>query len=93
MITTGQVHIAGEVTTAGYVDIADDRPRDRPAASATTPRARASTAPPAASACPSARSRPDIAQGVDTAYEAAHRATRHGRGRRSIAARAPATRA
>ena len=23
LITTGQVHIAGEVTTAGYVDIAD----------------------------------------------------------------------
>ena len=31
MITTGQVHIAGEVTTAGYVDIADDRARDGPA--------------------------------------------------------------
>ena len=58
MITTGQVHIAGEVTTAGYVDIAVDRPRHGPAASATTPPARASTAPPAASACRSARSRP-----------------------------------
>ena len=47
MVTTGQVHVAGEVTTSGYVDI--------PAscgtpcwASATTRRPRASTARPAA---------------------------------------------
>ena len=30
MITTGQVHVAGEVDTTTYVDIADDRARGRP---------------------------------------------------------------
>ena len=48
MITTGQVHVAGEVTTAGYVDIADDRARHRPGHRLRLLAARASTAPPAA---------------------------------------------
>ena len=48
MITTGQVHVAGEVTTKAYADIPTDRPGDHPRASATTRRRRASTAPPAA---------------------------------------------
>ena len=30
MVTTGLVHVAGEVTTAAYVDIPGDRPRDDP---------------------------------------------------------------
>ena len=41
----------------------------RSCGSATTPRPRASTARPAASRSPSAQQSPDIAQGVDTAYE------------------------
>src|SRR5688572_921824 len=68
MITTGQVHIAGEVTTAGYVDIAaivrdtileigyDSSKKGFDGASC------------GVSVSIGAQS-PDIAQGVDTAYE------------------------
>ena len=48
MITTGQVHVAGEVTTDGVRGHPDHRPGHRAAPSATTRPRRASTARPAA---------------------------------------------
>ena len=57
MVTTGLVHVAGEVSTDGYVEIPRSSAR-RSCASATTGRRRASTARPAACRCPSAPSRP-----------------------------------
>ncbi|MGM9445452.1 alpha-amylase family glycosyl hydrolase, partial [Streptomyces murinus] len=67
--TTGQVHIAGEVTTA-------PTPRSPSwcatpfSTSATTPPPRGSTGPPAGYSVSIGAQSPDIAQGVDSAYEA-----------------------
>ena len=74
LVTTGLVHVAGEVTTERLRRDPEARPRDDPRASATTAPPRASTA----ASCGVSRSRsaqqsPDIAQGVDTAYEQPHR--------------------
>ena len=69
MVTTGLVHVAGEVTTERLRRHPADRARARSWASATTRPRRASTATRAASRSRSARSRRDIAQGVDNAYE------------------------
>ena len=66
LVTTGLVHVAGEVTTSGYVDIPGHRPpahhRHRLHLVATS----GSTGGPAASRSRSARSRPTSPQGVDT---------------------------
>ena len=70
MVTTGQVHVAGEVTTSGLRGHPDDRPGHRARASATTRRPRASTARPAASTWRSARSRRTSRRASTTAYEA-----------------------
>ena len=68
MVTTGLVHVAGEVTTSAYVEI-PQIVRQVVRASATRPRTSASTATRAASRSRSASSRPDIAAGVDKALE------------------------
>ncbi|MPQ99139.1 methionine adenosyltransferase [Modestobacter sp. I12A-02628] len=69
MITTGQVHIAGEVTTAGYVDIADIVRRTVLGIGYDSSRKGFDGASCGVSVSLGAQS-PDIAQGVDTAYEA-----------------------
>ncbi|HEX2072606.1 MAG TPA: methionine adenosyltransferase [Geodermatophilus sp.] len=69
MITTGQVHIAGEVTTAGYVDIADIVRRTILRIGYDSSRKGFDGASCGVSVSIGSQS-PDIAQGVDTAYEA-----------------------
>src|SRR3712207_9091328 len=68
-ITTGQVHIAGEVTTAGYVDIADIVRKTVLGIGYDSSRKGFDGASCGVSVSIGAQS-PDIAQGVDTAYEA-----------------------
>ena len=77
LITTGQVHVAGEVTTEGYADIPTIVRETHPRASATTRRTRASTAHSCGVTVSIGSQSPDIAQGVDDAYE-----ERHGEARR-----------
>jgi len=69
LITTGQVHIAGEVTTAGYVDIAEIVRRTVLRIGYDSSRKGFDGASCGVSVSIGAQS-PDIAQGVDTAYEA-----------------------
>jgi S-adenosylmethionine synthetase len=69
LITTGQVHIAGEVTTAGYVDIADIVRRTILGIGYDSSRKGFDGASCGVSVSIGSQS-PDIAQGVDTAYEA-----------------------
>jgi S-adenosylmethionine synthetase len=69
LITTGQVHIAGEVTTAGYVDIADIVRKTVLGIGYDSSRKGFDGASCGVSVSIGAQS-PDIAQGVDTAYEA-----------------------
>ena len=69
LITTGQVHIAGEVTTAGYVDIADIVRKTVLRIGYDSSRKGFDGASCGVSVSIGAQS-PDIAQGVDTAYEA-----------------------
>ena len=69
MITTGQVNIAGEVTTAGYVDIADIVRKTVLGIGYDSSRKGFDGASCGVSVSIGAQS-PDIAQGVDTAYEA-----------------------
>ncbi|WP_040336587.1 methionine adenosyltransferase [Candidatus Blastococcus massiliensis] len=69
MITTGQVHIAGEVTTAGYVDIAAIVRDTVLRIGYDSSRKGFDGASCGVSVSIGAQS-PDIAQGVDTAYEA-----------------------
>ncbi|MCO7219530.1 methionine adenosyltransferase [Klenkia sp. PcliD-1-E] len=68
MITTGQVHIAGEVTTAGYVDIADVVRRTILGIGYDSSRKGFDGASCGVSVSLGAQS-PDIAQGVDLGYE------------------------
>jgi S-adenosylmethionine synthetase len=69
LITTGQVHIAGEVTTAGYVDIASIVRDTILGIGYDSSRKGFDGASCGVSVSIGAQS-PDIAQGVDTAYEA-----------------------
>jgi S-adenosylmethionine synthetase len=69
MITTGQVHIAGEVTTAGYVEIAEIVRRTILGIGYDSSRKGFDGASCGVSVSIGAQS-PDIAQGVDIAYEA-----------------------
>ena len=69
MITTGQVHIAGEVTTSGYVDIADLVRKTVLEIGYDSSRKGFDGASCGVSVSLGAQS-PDIAQGVDIAYEA-----------------------
>jgi S-adenosylmethionine synthetase len=69
MITTGQVHIAGEVTTAGYVDIAEIVRDTILGIGYDSSRKGFDGASCGVSVSIGSQS-PDIAQGVDTAYEA-----------------------
>ena len=69
MITTGQVHIAGEVTTAGYVDIASIVRETVLRIGYDSSRKGFDGASCGVSVSLGAQS-PDIAQGVDTGYEA-----------------------
>jgi S-adenosylmethionine synthetase len=69
MITTGQVHIAGEVTTNGYVDIADIVRATVLGIGYDSSRKGFDGASCGVSVSIGAQS-PDIAQGVDVAYEA-----------------------
>jgi S-adenosylmethionine synthetase len=69
LITTGQVHIAGEVTTAGYVDIASIVRDTVLRIGYDSSRKGFDGASCGVSVSIGAQS-PDIAQGVDTAYEA-----------------------
>ena len=69
LITTGQVHIAGEVTTAGYVEIAEIVRKTILAIGYDSSRKGFDGASCGVSVSIGAQS-PDIAQGVDTAYEA-----------------------
>jgi S-adenosylmethionine synthetase len=69
LITTGQVHIAGEVTTAGYVDIADIVRGTILGIGYDSSRKGFDGASCGVSVSIGSQS-PDIAQGVDTAYEA-----------------------
>ncbi|GAB4081483.1 methionine adenosyltransferase [Modestobacter muralis] len=69
MITTGQVHIAGEVTTSGYVDIADIVRATILRIGYDSSRKGFDGASCGVSVSIGAQS-PDIAQGVDTGYEA-----------------------
>ena len=69
MITTGQVHIAGEVTTAGYVDIAEVVRRTILGIGYDSSRKGFDGASCGVSVSIGAQS-PDIAQGVDVGYEA-----------------------
>ena len=86
MVTTGLVHVAGEVTTEAYVEI-PTIVRETVLGSGTTPRRRASTAPPAASRSRSASRAPTSRRAstppTSTAAVASTRRT----------SRAPATRA
>src|SRR5688500_14739070 len=68
LITTGQVHIAGEVTTAGYVEIADIVRRTILGIGYDSSRKGFDGASCGVSVSIGSQS-PDIAQGVDTAYE------------------------
>src|SRR6201746_1763519 len=68
MITTGQVHIAGEVTTSGYVDIAEIVRRTILGIGYDSSRKGLDGASCGVSVSIGAQS-PDIAQGVDTAFE------------------------
>ena len=68
MVTTGLVHIAGEVTTAGYVDIADIVRKTVLGIGYDSSRKGFDGASCGVSVSLGAQS-PDIAQGVDTAYE------------------------
>jgi S-adenosylmethionine synthetase len=69
MITTGQVHIAGEVTTAGYVEIAEIVRKTILGIGYDSSRKGFDGASCGVSVSIGAQS-PDIAQGVDTGYEA-----------------------
>jgi S-adenosylmethionine synthetase len=69
LITTGQVHIAGEVTTSGYVDIADIVRKTVLGIGYDSSRKGFDGASCGVSVSLGAQS-PDIAQGVDSAYEA-----------------------
>jgi S-adenosylmethionine synthetase len=69
MITTGQVHIAGEVTTNGYVDIADIVRKTVLEIGYDSSRKGFDGASCGVSVSLGSQS-PDIAQGVDVAYEA-----------------------
>ena len=69
LITTGQVHIAGEVTTAGYVDIAEIVRKTILGIGYDSSRKGFDGASCGVSVSIGSQS-PDIAQGVDTAYEA-----------------------
>jgi S-adenosylmethionine synthetase len=69
LITTGQVHIAGEVTTAGYVDIPSIVRETILAIGYDSSRKGFDGASCGVSVSIGSQS-PDIAQGVDTAYEA-----------------------
>jgi S-adenosylmethionine synthetase len=69
LITTGQVHIAGEVTTSGYVDIADLVRKTVLEIGYDSSRKGFDGASCGVSVSLGAQS-PDIAQGVDIAYEA-----------------------
>jgi S-adenosylmethionine synthetase len=69
LITTGQVHIAGEVTTSGYVDIADIVRKTVLRIGYDSSRKGFDGASCGVSVSLGAQS-PDIAQGVDTGYEA-----------------------
>ncbi len=80
MITTGQVHIAGEVTTAGYVDIADIVRKTILRIGYDSSRKGFDGASCGVSVSLGAQS-PDIAQGVDVGYE-----TRTGAADRAAAA-------
>src|SRR6195952_1221873 len=68
MITTGQVHIAGEVTTSGYVDIADIVRKTVLGIGYDSSRKGFDGASCGVSVSLGAQS-PDIAQGVDSGYE------------------------
>jgi S-adenosylmethionine synthetase len=68
MITTGQVHIAGEVTTAGYVDIADIVRKTVLGIGYDSSRKGFDGASCGVSVSLGSQS-PDIAQGVDSGYE------------------------
>ena len=68
LITTGQVHIAGEVTTSGYVDIADLVRKTILRIGYDSSRKGFDGASCGVSVSLGAQS-PDIAQGVDTGYE------------------------
>lgn len=68
LITTGQVHIAGEVTTSGYVDIADIVRRTILGIGYDSSRKGFDGASCGVSVSLGAQS-PDIAQGVDDGYE------------------------
>ncbi len=68
LVTTGLVHVAGEVTTSGYVDIPQivrDRIRDIGYDSSEV----GFDGSTEASRCPIGAQSPDIAQGVDRSYE------------------------
>ena len=69
LITTGQVHIAGEVTTAGYVEIAEIVRKTILGIGYDSSRKGFDGASCGVSVSIGAQS-PDIAQGVDTGYEA-----------------------
>ena len=88
MVTTGQVHVAGEVTTSGYVDI-PGLVRDRILEIGYDSSAKGFDGASCGVNVAIGAQSPDIAQGVDTAYEAPRRvgATTRSTGR------APATRA
>jgi S-adenosylmethionine synthetase len=74
MVTTGLVHVAGEVTTEGYADPSPSIVRDSGSSrSATTPRQGLRRPSRAVSQVSIGQQSPDIAQGVDTAFENAHR--------------------
>jgi S-adenosylmethionine synthetase len=69
MVTTGQVHVAGEVTTAGYVDI-PGLVRDRILEIGYDSSAKGFDGASCGVNVAIGAQSPDIAQGVDTAYEA-----------------------
>ena len=91
LITTGQVHVAGEVTTEGYADI-PRIVRDRILEIGYDSSAKGFDGHSCGVSVSIGAQSPDIAQGVDDAYE--HRpATRVPTPRTRWTARAPATRA
>ena len=69
MVTTGQVHVAGEVTTSGYVDI-PGLVRDRILEIGYDSSAKGFDGASCGVNVAIGAQSPDIAQGVDTAYEA-----------------------